>query len=68
MDLMEKLSQIHNTFHVLKLRKCFFDDSTVVPLEDIQVDDHLNYIERHVAIFDKKKKTLRNKVVDRVKV
>nr|KAJ0191193.1 hypothetical protein LSAT_V11C800395090 [Lactuca sativa] len=41
-----------------QLRKCLADDSIVVPLEDIQVDDHLNYIERLVAILDKKKKTL----------
>ena len=39
------------------------DDFAFVPLEDIQVDDRLNYIERHVAILDRKMKTLRNKVV-----
>ena len=44
------------------------DDSVVVPLEDIQVDDHLNYIERRVVILDQKKKTSRNKVFELVKV
>ena len=44
------------------------DDSTVVALEDIQVDYCLNYIERLVAIIDRKTKTLRNKVVELVKV
>ena len=39
------------------------DDSVVVPLEDIQVDDRQNCVERSVAILDRKKKTLRNKVV-----
>ena len=44
------------------------DDSVVVPLEDIQVDDSLNYIERPVAILDRKTKALRNKKVELVKV
>ena len=37
-------------------------------MEDIQVDDHLHYIERKTAILDMRTKTLRNKVVDLVKV
>lgn len=63
LDLPAELSQIHNTFHVSQLRKCLVDESAVVPLEDIQVDSGLNYIERPVAILDRKMKTLRNKVV-----
>ena len=35
LDLLAKLSQIHNTFHVSQLRKCMVDDSVIVPLEDI---------------------------------
>ena len=68
LDLPEEHSQIHSTFNVSQLRKCLVDDSAVVPLEDIQVDDRLNYIERLVAILDMKTKTLRNRVVDLVKV
>ena len=48
--------------------KCLVDDSAVVPLEDIQVDDHLNYVKRPVSIIDWKTKTLRNKFVELVKV
>ena len=43
-------------------------ETTVVPLEDIQVDDRLNYIERLVAILDRKVKNLRNKEVHLFKV
>ena len=68
LDLPAELSQIHNTFHVSQLRKCLVDDSAVVPLEDIQVDDSLNYIERPAAILDRKSKDLRNKRVELVKV
>ena len=68
LDLPVELSQIHNTFHVFQLRKCPVDDSAVVPLKDIQVDDSLNYIERPVRILDRKSKDLRNKRVELVKV
>ena len=68
LDLPAELSQIHNTFHVCQLWKCLVDDSAVMPLEDIQVDDNLNYIERPVAILYKKMKELRNKRVELVKV
>ncbi|CAH1450579.1 unnamed protein product [Lactuca virosa] len=68
LDLPAELSQIHIIFPVSQLRKCLVDDSAIVPLEDIQVDDSLNYIERRVAILDRKTKTLRNKVVQLVKV
>ena len=40
----------------------------MVPLEDNQVDDLLNCIERPVMIHDRKTKTMRNKVVELVKV
>ena len=44
------------------------DDSAVVPLENIQVDDSVNYIEWPVTILDWKSKNLRNKKVELVKV
>ena len=68
LDLTKELRQIHNTFQVSQLRKCIADDSEVVPLEDMQVDDRLNYIERPLAILEKKTKDLRNKEVELVKV
>ena len=44
------------------------DDSAVIPLDDIQVDDRLTYVDKPVAILDKKTKALRSKVVSLVKV
>ena len=44
LDLPAELSQIHGTLHVSQLRKCLVDDSKVVPMEDIQVNDRLDYI------------------------
>ena len=68
LKLPEELSQIYNTFLVSQLQKCLVDDSVVLPLEDIQVDEHLNYIETPVAILNRKTKTLQNKKVGLLKV
>ena len=61
LELPEELSRIHNTFHVSQLRKCIMDQEAVVSLDDIQVDECLNYVERPMAILVRKIKVLRNK-------
>ena len=68
LELPAELSQIHDTFHVSQLRKCIADETAVLPLEDIQVNASLNYVERLVAIRDRKIKVLRNKEVPLVQV
>ncbi|KAD4385555.1 hypothetical protein E3N88_25724 [Mikania micrantha] len=68
LDLPEELSGIHNTFHVSYLRKCLADESAYVPLEDREIDDKLNYVERPVAILDRKVKQHRNKSLSQEKV
>lgn len=68
LELLEKLSQIHNNFHVSQLRKCITEETAVASLDDIQVDGSLNYVEKSVAILDRKTKGLRNKEVMLVKV
>lgn len=40
----------------------------MVSLNDIQVDERLNYVEKPLAILDRKTNTLRNKEVTLVKV
>ncbi|KAD6455061.1 hypothetical protein E3N88_09767 [Mikania micrantha] len=68
LDLPDELSGIHPTFHVSHLRKCLADDVAYVPLNDIEVEERLNYIEEPVAIVDTKEKQLRNKVIRQVKI
>ncbi|KAJ9562962.1 hypothetical protein OSB04_008122 [Centaurea solstitialis] len=68
LELPPELSQIHDTFHVSQLRKCLADESAFVPLEDIEVDERLNYAEKPVAVLERKTKTLRNKEIGIVKV
>lgn len=69
LELPDELSLIHDTFHVSQLRKCIVDSSTIVPIEDIQIDESLNYLEKPIAIVDRKSKVLRSgKTVYSVKV
>ncbi|KAJ9566648.1 hypothetical protein OSB04_002614 [Centaurea solstitialis] len=68
LELPEVLGQIHDTFHVSQLRKCLADETAHVPLDDIQVDESLNYIERPVAVLERKVKKLRNKEIGIMKV
>ena len=68
LQLPAKLSEIHNVFHVSQLRKCVPDEIAIVPLDDIQVDNSLNYVEKPIAILERKTKTLRNKEIGLVKV
>ncbi|KAJ9555579.1 hypothetical protein OSB04_010193 [Centaurea solstitialis] len=68
LELPAVLGQIHNTFHVSQLRKCLADEATHIPLDDIQVDENLNYVERPVAVLDRKVRRLRNKEIEIVKV
>ncbi|GJR58070.1 putative reverse transcriptase domain-containing protein [Tanacetum coccineum] len=37
LELPEKLSRVHSTFHVLKLKKCLADEPLAIPLDEIQV-------------------------------
>nr|GEZ26179.1 putative reverse transcriptase domain-containing protein [Tanacetum cinerariifolium] len=49
----------HSTFHVSNLKKCLADEPLAIPLDEIQVDDKLHFIEEHVEIMDREVKHLR---------
>ncbi|GKE77444.1 putative reverse transcriptase domain-containing protein, partial [Tanacetum coccineum] len=50
LELLEQLSRVHSTFHVSK--KCFVDEPLAIPLDEIQIDDKLHFIEEPVEIID----------------
>ncbi|KAJ9544425.1 LOW QUALITY PROTEIN: hypothetical protein OSB04_024132, partial [Centaurea solstitialis] len=41
-------------FHESQMRKCLDDDTTYVPIDDIQVDERMNYDERPITILEQK--------------
>ncbi|GJR89348.1 putative reverse transcriptase domain-containing protein [Tanacetum coccineum] len=68
LELPEKLRGIHNTFHVSNLKKCLADENLVIPLEEIQLDDKLHFIEEPVEIMDREVKQLKQSRIPIVKV
>nr|GEZ61264.1 hypothetical protein [Tanacetum cinerariifolium] len=64
----EQLSRVHSTFHVSKLMKCMADEPIAIPLDEIQVDDKLNFIEEPVEIMDREVKRLKQSRIPIVKV
>ncbi|GKE43632.1 retrotransposon protein, putative, ty3-gypsy subclass [Tanacetum coccineum] len=66
--LPQELSIVHNVFHVCNLKKCLSDDTLVIPLEEIQLDDKLNFVEEPVEIMDREVKQLKRSRIPIVKV
>ncbi|GJS14979.1 hypothetical protein Tco_0409451 [Tanacetum coccineum] len=59
LELPDELRGIHNTFHVLNLKKCLVEENLVIPLEEIQLDDKLHFIKEPVEIMDREVKQLK---------
>ncbi|GJZ51306.1 putative reverse transcriptase domain-containing protein [Tanacetum coccineum] len=58
LELPDQLSRVHRTFHVSNLKKCYADEPLAVSLDEIQIDDKLNFIEEPFEIMDREVKQL----------
>ncbi|GJR75383.1 putative reverse transcriptase domain-containing protein [Tanacetum coccineum] len=68
LELPEELSSIHNTFHVSNLKKCLSDESLVIPIKELQLDDKLNFVEEPVEVMDREIKQLKRSRIPIIKV
>ncbi|KAJ0927013.1 putative nucleotidyltransferase, Ribonuclease H [Helianthus annuus] len=68
LELPEELSRIHPVFHVSNLKKCLADENLHVPLEDIEIDESMHFVERPVEIMDREEKRLKRSRIPIVKV
>nr|GEW50560.1 reverse transcriptase domain-containing protein [Tanacetum cinerariifolium] len=68
LQLPEKLKGIHNTFHVLNLKKCLAKSDIVVLMDDIQLDGKFHVIEEPVEIVDREVKRLKQSRIPIIKV
>ncbi|GKB19276.1 reverse transcriptase domain-containing protein [Tanacetum coccineum] len=68
LELPKELSSIHNTFHVSNLKKCLSDESLIIPIKELQLDDKLNFVEEPVEVMDREIKQLKRSHIPIVKV
>nr|GEU54471.1 putative reverse transcriptase domain-containing protein [Tanacetum cinerariifolium] len=57
--LPQEVNSVHDTFHVLNLKKSLAGPTLQIPLEEIQVDAKLNFVEEHVEILEHEIKKLK---------
>ncbi|GJR97477.1 hypothetical protein Tco_0269651 [Tanacetum coccineum] len=66
--LPQELNGVHDTFHVSNLKKCLADPTLHMPLEEIQVDAKLNFVEEPVEILGREFKKLKRSRIAIIKV
>ena len=68
LKLPQELSNVHDVFHVSNLKKCLADESLEIPLDEIQVNTRLQFIEEPVEIMDREIKRLKQSRIPIVRV
>ncbi|GKA37520.1 hypothetical protein Tco_0724085 [Tanacetum coccineum] len=66
--LLQELNNVHDTFHVSNLKKCLADPTLQIPLEEIKVDERLNFVEEPMEILEREFKKLKRSRIAIVKV
>nr|GEW74060.1 putative reverse transcriptase domain-containing protein [Tanacetum cinerariifolium]GEW79191.1 putative reverse transcriptase domain-containing protein [Tanacetum cinerariifolium] len=60
--------RVHSTFHLSNLNKCLSDEPLAIPLDEMNIDDKLHFVEEPVKIMDRKVKWLKQSRILIVKV
>ncbi|GKA70090.1 putative reverse transcriptase domain-containing protein [Tanacetum coccineum] len=68
LDLPKELNGVHDTFHVSNLKKYLADPTLQVPLDEIRVDDQLNFVKEPVENLERDFKKLKRSRIAIVKV
>ncbi|GJY19278.1 putative reverse transcriptase domain-containing protein [Tanacetum coccineum] len=68
LELSEELGNVHSTFHISNLKKCLSDESHVIPMKELRLDDKLNFVEEPVEIMDREVKQLKQSRIPIIKV
>nr|GEW13381.1 putative reverse transcriptase domain-containing protein [Tanacetum cinerariifolium] len=68
LEFQDQLSRVHSTFHVFNLKKCYADEPHAISLDEIHIDDKLNFIKEPVKIMDREVKQLKQNRILIVKV
>ncbi|GKD58203.1 hypothetical protein Tco_1295712 [Tanacetum coccineum] len=53
LELPEELKNVHSTFHISNLKKCLSDESLIISMKELRLDDKLNFVEEPVENKDR---------------
>ncbi|GKG02392.1 hypothetical protein Tco_0310028, partial [Tanacetum coccineum] len=68
LELPKQLSRVHSTFDVSNLKKCLSDETLIIPLDEIQIDNKLKFVQEPVKIIEREIKHLKQIRIPIVKV
>ncbi|GJW95910.1 putative reverse transcriptase domain-containing protein [Tanacetum coccineum] len=68
LELPEELSNVYSTFHVSNLKKGLSNESLIIPMKELRLDDKLNFVEEPIEIMDREVKQLKQSRIPIVKV
>ncbi|KAI3776829.1 hypothetical protein L1987_46619 [Smallanthus sonchifolius] len=68
LELPDKLSNVHPTFHVSNLKKCLAEGNLQVPLDEVHIDESMHFVEKPIEIMDREIKQLKRSRIPIVKV
>ncbi|GJR01338.1 putative reverse transcriptase domain-containing protein [Tanacetum coccineum] len=68
LQFSQELSGLHDTYHMLNLKKCLADANLHVPLEEIMIEKTLCFVDQPVEIMDRDIKWLKRSKILIVKV
>nr|GFA41150.1 putative reverse transcriptase domain-containing protein [Tanacetum cinerariifolium] len=68
LKLPQELSCVHETFHVSNLKKCLAEPDVQVPLDEIEIDENLHFVEEPIEIVERDMKKLKRRRIPLVKV
>ncbi|GKF64263.1 hypothetical protein Tco_0187711, partial [Tanacetum coccineum] len=64
----ENCGLLYSTFHISNLKKCLSDESLVILMKELRLDDKLNFVEEPVEIMDREVKQLKQSHIPIVKI
>ena len=68
LQLPAELNGVHPVFHVSNLKKCLSDETLVIPLDEIEINENLLFVEEPIEIMDREVKRTKQSRIPIVKV
>nr|GEZ22995.1 putative reverse transcriptase domain-containing protein [Tanacetum cinerariifolium] len=68
LKLPQQISRVHSTFYVSNLKKCLSDEPLEIPLDEIHIEDKIQFVEEPMKIIDHEVKRLKQSRIHIIKV